>query len=354
MQTAERLDIYDPESFVNGVPHDAFDWLRRNDPVAWHPEADGIGFWSLVRYQDVAWAGRDWETFSSAYGGALPTRPEMMKPGSGVELMLINMDPPKHTRLRQLVNKGFTPRRVRVLEDHVREIAIELIERALVKREVDFVTDLASDFPLQVIMEMVGVPDEDRGRVLDWSNTMIGFDDPEFGNTPEKGAQAAIQMYMYWEWLAEQRRAERRDDLISVLMESEVGQTREPLTNMEIDTFLLLLAVAGNETTRNLISGGLLNLFENRGQWQLLLERPELLHTGVEEMLRMITPVMYFRRTTTRDVEMHGQTIREGEKVTLWYIAANRDPRRFPAPHTFDIRRSPNEHLGFGSGGPLF
>ena len=354
MKAAQFVDVYDPDNFLAGVPHDGFDWLRQNDPVMYHPEADGIGFWSLVSYEDVGRAGKEWDTFSSAYSGALPVRPEMMKPGSGVELMMINMDPPKHTRLRQLVNKGFTPRRVGVLEDHVRGIAADLIDKALPRGEVDFVTEVASDFPLQVIMEMVGVPEEDRGRVLDWSNTMIGFDDPEFGNTAEKGEQAAIQMYMYWEWLAEQHRAERRDDLITVLMETEVQNTGEPLSNMEIDTFLLLLAVAGNETTRNLIAGGLLQLFKNPGQWQLLLERPELLLTGVEEMLRYITPVMHFRRWATKDVELQGKTIKEGDGLTLWFIAANRDPAEFPDPHRFDITRSPNEHFGFGAGGPHF
>jgi cholest-4-en-3-one 26-monooxygenase len=354
VKTAQRTDIYDPDNFMSGVPHDGFDWLREHDPVAFHPEADGIGFWSLISYGDVLRAGRDWETFSSGHGGALPVRPEMTRPGSGVELMMINMDPPAHTRLRSLVNKGFTPRRVRLLEDHVREIAANLIDEALPKGEVDFVTEIASDFPLQVIMEMVGVPLEDRHKVLEWSNMMIGFDDPDFGNTPEKATQAAVAMYMYWEWLAEQHRAERRDDLISVLMQSEVGETSEPLTNMEIDTFLLLLAVAGNETTRNLITGGLLQLFKNPGQWQMLLERPELLHTGVEEMLRYITPVMHFRRWATKDVQLGEKTIQEGDGVTLWYVAANRDPKEFPDPHRFDITRSPNEHVGFGTGGPHF
>lgn len=356
MKTAQRLDIYDPDNFVHGVPHDGFDWLREHDPVAYHPNADGFGFWSLINFDDVVRAGRDWETFSSGRGGALPVRPEMAQPGSGTELMMINMDPPQHTRLRSLVNKGFTPRRVRLLEEHIREIAVQLIEDALAKgkRPIDFVDEIASDFPLQVIMEMVGVPLEDRRKVLDWSNMMIGFDDPDFGNTPEKATQAAVGMYMYWEWLGEQHRAERRDDLIDVLMQSEVGDSHEPLSNMEIDTFLLLLAVAGNETTRNLISGGLLQLFKNPGQWQLLLERPELLHTGVEEMLRYITPVMHFRRWATRDVEIAGTTIPEGQGVTLWYVAANRDPKQFPDPHRFDIRRSPNEHVGFGTGGPHF
>ncbi len=343
---ATQLDLYDPDAFVAAVPHDGFDWLREHEPLSLHHDYEGNPFWALVRYHDLVAAGRDWSTFSSARGVLVE------EPVGGMELMMLNMDPPKHTQLRSLVNKGFTPRRVAALEDHIREIARDLIDNAIACGDCDFVTQIAADLPLRVIAEMVGVPAEDRQRVFDWSNTMVGNQDPEYGNSIEKATQAAMEMYMYWEWLAGQRRAERREDLISALLEAEVeGQQ---LTNVEIDAFLLLLTVAGNETTRNLISGAMLTFFENRAQWERLLERPELLVTGVEEMIRYITPVMYFRRTATRDVEIHGRTLREGEKLTLWYIAANRDPEVFPEPHRFDVGRTPNMHIGFGTGGPHF
>jgi cholest-4-en-3-one 26-monooxygenase len=265
--------------------------------------------------------------------------------------MMTSMDPPRHDSIRRLVNQGFTPRRVITLEEHVRSIATELVDRVASTGRADFVVDLAAELPLQVILEMIGVPPEDRHRVFQWSNTMLGLDDPEYGNSMEKAQQAAMEMYMYWEWLAQQDRG--RDDLIQALLDAELDGG-ETLTNMDIDAFLLLLVVAGNETTRNLISGGMYTLFQNPGQWQLLLERPELLHTGVEEMLRYISPVMYFRRTATRDVELSGATIHEGERVTLWFIAANRDGGEFPDPHRFDISRQPNEHVAFGAGGPHY
>ena len=342
---ATHIDLYDPDEFVDGTPIEGFDWLREHEPLSWHPAGDHGGFWSLVRFEDCYNAGRDWQTFSSARGALIEDAT------GGSELMMLNMDPPMHTKLRSLVNKGFTPRRVASLEDSVREIAAGLIDQHLPKGEADFV-DIAEDLPLQVIAEMLGVPHEDRRKVITWSNTMVGLDDPEYGTSIEGATQAAMEMYMYWEWLCEQRREHRREDLISALLESEVEGQK--LSNVEIDVFLLLLAVAGNETTRNLISGGMDQLLQNPGQWQRLLERPELLHTGVEEMLRYITPVMHFRRTATRDVEMHGQTIKQGDKVVLWYIAANRDPKMFPEPHRFDVGRSPNEHIGFGTGGPHF
>jgi cholest-4-en-3-one 26-monooxygenase len=343
---ARALDLNDPDNWVQRVPHDGFDWLRQHDPVSFHERGDGTGFWALITYEDVAEAGKDWQTFSSLKGFTIDDAV------GGAELMMTSMDPPRHNSIRRLVNQGFTPRRVARIEEHVRDIATQLIDRVAPRGECDFVVDLAAELPLQVILEMIGVPPEDRHRCFQWSNTMLGLDDPEYGNSMEKATQAAMEMYMYWEWLASQRREERRDDLIGALIEAELGD--EKLTNQEIDAFLLLLVVAGNETTRNLISGGMYTLLQNRDQWEDLVADPGLLTTGVEEMLRYISPVMYFRRTATRDVEMRGKTIREGDKITLWFIAANRDPEVFPDPHRFDVKRTPNEHVAFGAGGPHY
>jgi cholest-4-en-3-one 26-monooxygenase len=343
----ERLDLADPDNWIEAVPHDGFDKLRELEPVSFHTRADGLGFWALTRYEDIATAGKDWKTFSSLRGFTIDD------PVGGSELMMTSMDPPRHDHLRRLVNQGFTPRRVTALDDHVRDIATGLIDQVSKQGECDFVVDLAAELPLQVILEMIGVPPADRQRVFQWSNTMLGLDDPEYGNSQEKAQQAAMEMYMYWEWLSRQAERDRRDDLIQALLDAEL-EGGEKLTSMDIDAFLLLLVVAGNETTRNLISGGMRTLFDNPEQWQLLLARPETLVTGVEEMLRYISPVMYFRRTATRDVEIGGTTIPEGDRVTLWFIAANRDAERFPDPHRFDVTRRPNDHVAFGAGGPHY
>ena len=344
----DRLDLADPDNWVPAVPHPGFDWLRERDPVSHHTKPDGTDFYALVRYQDVVAAGKDWRTFSSARGFTID---DAM---GGAELMMASMDPPKHDIIRRLVNQGFTPRRVIKLEEHIRGIATELIDRVAPRGESDFVVDLAAELPLQVILEMIGVPHSDRHKVFEWSNTMLGNQDPEYGNSDmAKVQQAAMEMYMYWEWLSHQAERDRDDDLIQALLDAEL-EGGEKMTSMDIDAFLLLLVVAGNETTRNLISGGMRTLFEYPEQWQLLLERPELLVTGVEEMLRYISPVMYFRRTATRDVQFGDTTIPEGGRTTLWFIAANRDPREFPDPHRFDITRQPNEHVAFGAGGPHY
>src|SRR5436305_949504 len=343
----DRLNLADPDNWVPAVPHPGFDWLREHEPVSYHVKPDGTDFYALVRYEDVVAAGKDWKRFSSMKGFTIDDAV------GGAELMMTSMDPPRHDSIRRLVNQGFTPRRVVKLEEHIRAIATELIDVVAPRGESDFVVDLAAELPLQVILQMIGVPHADRHQVFQWSNTMLGFDDPEYGNSQEKAQQAAMEMYMYWEWLSHQAERERKDDLIQALLDAELDGG-ERLTSMDIDAFLLLLVVAGNETTRNLIAGGMRTLFEYPAQWQLLLERPESLVTGVEEMLRYISPVMYFRRTATEDVEMGGTTIPEGSRVTLWFIAANRDSREFPDPHRFDITRQPNDHVAFGAGGPHY
>ena len=345
MKTA-AIDFYDSSRFVQSVPWDDFRWLREHEPVYFNPQENGPGFWNLTTYDEVVRASRDWETFSSARGTNIDD------PQGGAELMMVNMDPPKHTQLRALVRTVFTPKRVARLEVHVRDIAAQIIDDVASRGECDFVTEVAAELPLKVITEMIGVPDQDRHRIFDWSNRMIGLDDPEYGNSLEDATEAAKEMYAYWDGVAKERQADRREDLITALVEAELdGKT---LSDLEVDVFLLLLAVAGNETTRNLISHGLKMLNDNPEERDRLIADPSLLAPAVEEMLRMATPVMHFRRTTTRDVEVLGQKIPAGEKVLLWYISANRDEKVFPDPDRFDAGRTPNEHLGFGGGGPHF
>jgi len=345
MQTAE-IDLYNPDGFVSSVPHRTFDWLRSNDPIYFHPEPGGPGFWVLTRFADVLHASREWETFSSAHGTNIED------PLGGAELMMLNMDPPQHTRLRKLVSRGFTPRMISRMEPHVREITAKIIDEVAAQGECDFVTEIAAELPLQVIAELIGIPLEDRHKVFTWSNTMIGFDDPEYATSIEKATEAAMELYAYADSLASERKSNPRNDLVSTLVEAEVDG--EKLSDLDFDVFFLLLAVAGNETTRNLISGGMLALIENPGEREKLIADPGLLPSAIEEMLRWVTPVMYFRRTATRDVELEGRRIKQGDKVLLWYIAANRDEAMFPDPHVFDVARTPNEHITFGGGGPHF
>ena len=346
MVTMAEVQLGNPDSFVNGVPHDTFRLLRREAPLYRERLPDGTEFWALTKYHDVVAASSDYATFSSAKGTNIEEQ------GGGTQLMMVNMDPPRHTKLRALISKGFTPKMVRALEPHVREITTAIVDNVARRGECDFVTEVAAELPLQVIAELIGIPIEERHLVFEWSNQMIGLGDPEYGNSMEVATKAANAMFAYADKLASERRQNPKSDVVSVLLGAEVDG--EQLTPLEFNVFFLLLAVAGNETTRNLISGGMLALIEHPGQRQRLLHDPTLIPTAVEEMLRWVTPVMYFRRTATRDTEIRGQKIREGEKVTLWYISANRDEEVFPEADRFDVGRTPNEHIAFGAGGPHF
>jgi cholest-4-en-3-one 26-monooxygenase len=343
----EGIDLADPDTYVPSVPHEMYRRLRAEAPVYWHPEVDATGFWAITRYEDVVRVSRDHRTFSSGVAGCFlfDNEPEDL---SQIQLMMVNMDPPRHTKLRMLVNKGFTPRVMTALEPHVREICRRIVDSATAGGEGDFVTRVAAELPLQVIAEFVGVPLEDRKMLFEWSNRLIGFDDPEFNTSLEDSKLAAMEMYAYTNQLALERRDNPRDDIVSILMNAEVDGER--LTELEFDLFVLLLAVAGNETTRNLISGGLLTLMQHPGTWETLRGDHSLLPSAIEEMLRFVSPLMHFRRTATHDVELRGQKIREGDKVVMWYPSANRDETVFPDADRFDIRRTPNDHLSFGLG----
>ncbi len=344
--TLADVNLNNPETFVPAYPHEAFRLLRREAPVYRHPAPSGE-FWVISRYRDIERISLDQKTFSSARGGTLirDYGPEEM---ISIREQLINMDPPRHTKFRRLVSHGFVPKVLRNLEQHVRELTAATVASVAPKGACDFVTEVAAELPLQVICELMGVPLEDRHLIFDWSNQMIAFDDPEYGGTDEAGRIAAMQMFMYANQLAEDRRANPRDDLTTVLVTGEVDG--EKLNEAEFNNFFLLLLVAGNETTRNLISGGMRALCEHPDQFARLKADPSLINTAVDEMLRWVTPVNYFRRTVQRDVEVHDQLLREGEKLTLWYGSANRDEDMFTDPYTFDVGRTPNEHLAFGFG----
>ncbi|HWE55101.1 MAG TPA: cytochrome P450 [Acidimicrobiales bacterium] len=348
------IDLLNRDRFTEGIPHDWFTYLRSNAPIFHHEEpAPGPGFWVFTKHEDVVAIGRDAKHFSSDQrrGGVvgLEDVAEMQDFGEGGQLML-TMDPPSHTRHRRLVNRGFTPKMIAMLEPHIREITVQIIEEAIAKGEIDFVTEVASELPLQVIAELMGVPQEDRHKVFDWSNRMIGSEDEEYRVDDEHVQQAQIEMFMYAQSLADKRRTEPREDIISKLLSADIDG--DQLSEMDFNLFFLLLAVAGNETTRNSISHGMNAFLENPDQYTKLVEQPELMDSAIEEILRWASPVMYFRRNVTEDIDYKGNQLKAGDKVSIWYVSANRDEDVFDDPFTFDITRSPNEHIAFGGGGP--
>ena len=345
------VDLSDSRSYVPGVPHAWLAHLRRHDPVHWQDEAGGPGFWVVTRYEDCVTVNRDYERFSSAVRGTMPF--EM--PDEDVaqqSLMMLNMDPPLHTRYRRLVNKGFTPRMVRDLEANIHRVTDVIIDQVIEKGEADFVTDLSAELPLQVIAELLGVPQDDRHRMFEWSNRMVGNEDPEYQTQAEEALVAAMELYAYAAELFAIKRIDPHADLMSVLTTVEVEG--EQLSEMELELFFLLLTVAGNETTRNLMSGAMDTFFQHPDQWQRLLDDRSLVPRAVDEMLRFVSPVMNFRRTAMCDVTLSGTEIKAGDKVVFFHASANRDEDVFAEADTFDIGRDPNPHIAFGGGGPHF
>jgi len=352
---AAPVDLTDSRNFVDGVPHEWFAHLRRTDPVHWHEETDGPGFWAVTRHQDCVAVNRDAERFSSYRAGTfLWETPEDQLEQQ--RLMMVTMDPPLHTRYRRLVNKGFTPRTVSQLGEQIHAVADDIIDRVCEAGTADFVIDVAAELPLVVLAELLGVPAEDRVKMFDWSNRMIGREDAEYQGAQsvaeENAALAAAELFGYAADLYEQKRANPGGDLMSVL--SQVELDGERLSELELDLFFMLLAVAGNETTRNLMSGAMVAFSQFPDQWERLRADRSLLPSAVEEMLRFVTPVMNFRRQATEDVEIGGQKVAEGDKVVFFHVSANRDETVFDEPDRFDVGRSPNPHMAFGGGGPHF
>ncbi len=349
MSTTATTDLFDLDLFADGPPHEVFRRLRTEQPVCFLPEPDGPGYWGVFDYEHVMDVSRHPQRFGSHPNTMIQDAPD--GDGGAGELML-NQDPPRHTQLRKLVNRGFTPRQVATLEPRVAAIIDRLLDRAATLGRFDLVRDVAVELPLQVIAELVGVPDDERHQVFAWTEQMMSLDDPELGGTTADARSAMAEMFAYADRLAASRAAGTGDDLLSVILAAEVDGER--LSQLDVDLFFMLLMNAGSETTRNLITGGMQALFEHPDDRARLAADPALLPSAVEEMLRWVTPVLHFRRTAREDSVLGGQPIRAGDKVAVWYVSANRDDAQFPDPDRFDVGRAPNDHVAFGAGGPHF
>ncbi|KAB1989934.1 MULTISPECIES: cytochrome P450 [Streptomyces] len=357
----DGFDFTDPDVLHHRVPLPEFAELRRTEPVHWVPQQPGVagfeddGYWAVTRHADVKYVSTHPELFSSFLNTAVIRFNEHIQ-REQIEvqrLIMLNMDPPEHTRVRQIVQRGFTPRAIRSLEDALRARAVSIVANALAGAapdgSFDFVTQVACELPLQAIAELIGVPQEDRVKIFDWSNKMVAYDDPEYAITEEIGAESATELISYAMNMAADRKRCPAKDIVSTLVAAE---DQGNLASDEFGFFVLLLAVAGNETTRNAITHGMHALLTHPDQWDLYKrERPR---TTAEEIVRWATPVVAFQRTATQDTELGGRRIRKGDRVGVFYSSANNDPEVFERPEVFDITRDPNPHLGFGGGGPHF
>jgi cytochrome P450 len=354
--------LADPATYRTGPPYREFARRRRDAPVGWVAEVAlprrstrGTavhrlgGFWAVTRHATVVAASRAPEVFSSAARGAFLADPVSPDDLARARQLLVGMDPPEHTWLRRMVTAAFPPAAIRQLRPAIARHACSLVRRVVTGAELDAVTDLAAELPLLVLADLLGIPRQDRGLFLRWSHQLVGFDDPAFGGGDVARFKATLQeAFGYALGVAREKRRRPGDDVVSRLVTTELAGRR--LTEPEFCQLWLLLVVAGNETTRHLIAGGLDLLADRPDLARRLAGRPDLTAGAVEEMLRWTTPIMQFRRTAVRDTVLDGQPIRAGDKVVLYYISANRDERVFPDPDRFDPARSPNPHLAFGAG----
>ncbi|MEU1144182.1 cytochrome P450 [Streptomyces sp. NPDC005863] len=357
----DGFDFTDPDLLQSRVPLPEFARLRQTEPVRWITQPprisgyDDAGYWAVTRHEDVKYVSTHPELFSSNLNTAIIRFNETITRDQidVQKLIMLNMDPPEHTRVRQIVQRGFTPRAIRSLEDALRARAGSIVDAALAGAapdgSFDFVTNVAVELPLQAIAELIGVPQEDRSKIFDWSNKMAAYDDPEYAITEEVGAEAAMEIVAYAMNLAAARKECPAKDIVSQLVAAE---DEGNLSGDEFGFFVILLAVAGNETTRNAITHGMHAFLTHPDQWELFKrERPA---TTAEEIVRWATPVVSFQRTATEDTELGGARIKRGDRVGIFYSSANNDPDVFESPERFDITRDPNPHLGFGGGGPHF
>ena len=343
------------ETFINGQPFDLFKRLREEAPIYWHEESLDFepGFWALTKHEDIVKVSKDPLTFSSAVGGHLMTMgdPEVVDPSAVAAIIgnMIGMDPPDHQIYRKMVAPSFTPKAIRSLEDDMRKKIQELLENVEGKGEFNFVTEISEQLPLWVLCEMMGIPEIDRPRIRDLVNNLT---DASIQQDPNNAFQIWVnymELFKMGRDMIEERRKNPTDDLMSVVANTKIegGELPPEL----LDGFFLLMVIAGNETTRNTLTGGLMALTENPGEREKLLKDPSLIANATDEMLRWVTSVIYFRRTATKDTNIRGQDIKAGDKVVMWYGSANRDEEIFPDGHLFRVEReNARKHLAFGAG----
>jgi cytochrome P450 len=362
MQPAD-IDLTDLELYAEGIPHEVFQTLRDEAPVFWNDEQDGNkGFWSVTRYDDVAAVDKDAETFSSEQQVTLE---ELDEDQLLVRKSLIDTDGARHWALRKILVREFSPRAVNLYADFVKKLTDTTLDRALEQGEFDFVDEISADIPIRLLAKMLDVPIEDTDKLIDWGNQMIANSDPDYTDVLAGSAEseeyrdlpfrspAALEVFEYGFKLAAQRKGGTGSDLVSKLVNTEPDDG-VPLSDLDYQNYFALLIIAGNETTRHTISHTVRALASHPEAWRKLKEDPSLVQNAVEEFLRWATPILHFRRTATRDVELHGQTIREGDKVVMWFGSANYDERHFPDPYTFDVTRKNVDHVSFGKGSPHF
>ena len=348
--TLDAIDLSDHDAFVDHVPHEWFRYLRQNDPVHWNDETDGRGFWAVTRYEDIRHVHRDVETYSSELGGT--SLEDLDEEQIEARKSMLDMDPPRHDELRGLIARRFTPRAVHVWEEQIRTVVNAVLDTALPMGEFDFVREISSEIPMQIFAEILGVPQDERREIIEIGDRLLGNQDPEFAVTETADEHrnlpfshpAALEMFEFGRRLAADRRKHPKNDIITQL-------AFEPLTQREFDTYFVLLATAGNETTRHTITHGLLALLEFPEEMERLRSEPELAKSAAEEMLRWATPVHHFRRTVAKDTELAGTPLKAGDKLTTWFVSGNFDEAVFEDPHRLDIGRTPNRHMAFGPGG---
>jgi cytochrome P450 len=348
--TAKRFDLTDLDTYRDGFPHSVFTWLRAEAPVYWHEPTphtpQGEGFWVVSRHADALAIQLDAKRFSSVTGGSRERGGTMIADQYGAGLMLNMMDDPRHRRIRGLVNKGFTPHRIFALEPELRRRARAILDAVPASGACDFVTEVARELPLQAICLLLGVPQQDRAQLCEWMDRGLEAESGEALNR-----EYGRMLMAYGAELIGAKRKQPGDDLLSVVIQARMPDEDPPqLGDDELMFFFSLLFTAGSETTRKAIAGGLRALVENPAELTRLRREPGLLDLAVEEIVRWTTPSVYKRRTATCDLELAGEKIRAGDKVTFWEMSANRDERVFPEPFRFDVARDPNPHLGFGQG----
>ncbi|OCC23446.1 hypothetical protein MB02_12630 [Croceicoccus estronivorus] len=353
---------FDPDYFAaNGYPHEVWARMRKEQPIAWHDDGIREPFWAFTRYADITAIGKDSDNFINGPGITILRKDQPMDESTPRIPLMLMMDPPEHHKNRMILRERFKPSVMRALEEHIiarcREIADDVAAARVAAASagesevIDFVEAIAMRLPLDVILELLGVPTSDRDQMYTWSNAVVGSEDPEYGNLelPKEAVMAAQQaIFGYFMRFITERRASPGEDLVSLLVEARIDGT--PLNDMEILGFCFLLVIAGNETTRNATSGAMLALIENPEARAMLTADRSGMTQAVEELLRWVTPIVYMARTATRDVEIGGQTVRKGEKVALFYPSANRDESVFEDPFRLDLARKPNRHLTFGFG----